>query len=121
MFENQPSARAGPTAFLTGLTDSEGAAVSRRLRYIGSNSGKDGYPTLYGDVETGEVLVQGEAVTDPDEVAQLPTVGREPVLIGFDEFDGMFENFEHTAFRPRTPGCSTRASSPCCTSTPTTT
>ncbi|MFE7192286.1 DUF6879 family protein [Kitasatospora sp. NPDC057541] len=76
--------------------------MSRRLRYIGRNSGKDGYPTLYGDVETGEVLVQGEAVTDPDELAQLPAVGREPVLIGFEEFDGMFESFEHTAFRLET-------------------
>ncbi|MFF7588974.1 DUF6879 family protein [Kitasatospora purpeofusca] len=45
--------------------------MSRRLRYIGSNSGNNGCPTLYEDVETGEVLVQGAAVTDPDEVAQL--------------------------------------------------
>ncbi|MFC5667542.1 DUF6879 family protein [Kitasatospora misakiensis] len=98
--------------------------MSRRLRYIGSNSGNNGCPTLYEDVETGEVLVQGEAVTDPDEVAQLRNikpgegfvvvprvlladfaprdVGREPVLIGFEEFDSMFENFEHTAFRLET-------------------
>ncbi|MET9402194.1 DUF6879 family protein [Kitasatospora sp. NPDC002965] len=41
--------------------------MSRRLRYIGSNSGNNGCPTLYEDVETGEVLVQGDAVTDPDD------------------------------------------------------
>ncbi|WP_037778916.1 DUF6879 family protein [Kitasatospora purpeofusca] len=98
--------------------------MGRRLRYIGSNSGNNGCPTLYEDVETGEVLVQGDAVTDPDEVAQLRKikpgegfvvvprvlladfaprdVDREPALIGFEEFDGMFENFEHTAFRLET-------------------
>jgi hypothetical protein len=75
-------------------------------------------------METGEVLVQGNAVTDPDEVAQLRNVkpgegfvivprvlladfsprdvDREPVLISFDEFDGMFESFQHTAFRLET-------------------
>ncbi|SDT29728.1 hypothetical protein SAMN05216371_1810 [Streptomyces sp. TLI_053] len=69
-------------------------------------------------------MVQGDAVTDPDEVAQLRNikpgegfvvvprvllsdfsprdVDREPVLIDFEEFDGMFENFEHTAFRLET-------------------
>ncbi|MGW0667775.1 DUF6879 family protein [Streptomyces sp. NPDC002746] len=98
--------------------------MSRQLRYIGSNSGNNGCPTLYEDVETGDVLVQGIAVTDPDEVAQLrnikPSEGfvmvprvlladfsprdvdREPVMIGFDEFDGMFESFQHTAFRLET-------------------
>ncbi|MFD5081621.1 DUF6879 family protein [Kitasatospora sp. NPDC058406] len=98
--------------------------MSRRLRYIGSNSGNNGCPTLYEDVETGEVLVQGDAVTDPDEVAQLRNVkpgegfvvvprvlladfaprdvGREPVLIDFEEFDSMFDSFEHTAFRLET-------------------
>jgi hypothetical protein len=75
-------------------------------------------------VETGEVLVQGNAVTDPGDVAQLRNVkpgegfvivprvlladfaprdgDREPVLISFEEFDGMFETFEHTAFRLET-------------------
>ncbi|MFJ3791202.1 DUF6879 family protein [Kitasatospora sp. NPDC090091] len=98
--------------------------MSRRLRYIGSNSGNNGCPTLYEDVETGDVLVQGAAVTDPDEVAQLRNVkpgegfvvvprvlladfaprdvDREPTLIGFGEFDGMFESFRHTAFRLET-------------------
>ncbi|GAA1393148.1 hypothetical protein GCM10009639_25820 [Kitasatospora putterlickiae] len=98
--------------------------MGRRLRYIGSNSGNNGCPTLYEDIETGEVLVQGDAITDSDEVAQLRNVkpgeafvvvpralladfaprdvDRDPVLIDFDEFDSMFENFEHTAFRLET-------------------
>ncbi|MFJ9946724.1 DUF6879 family protein [Kitasatospora sp. NPDC091207] len=98
--------------------------MSRRLRYIGSNSGNNGCPTLYEVVETGDVLVQGDLVTDPEEVAQLRNVqpgegfvivpralladfsprdvDREPVLISFDEFDGMFESFQHTAFRLET-------------------
>ncbi|MEE1823036.1 hypothetical protein PUR61_12670 [Streptomyces sp. BE20] len=56
--------------------------MSRRLRYIGSNSGNNGCPTLYEDVETGEVLVQGDAVTDPDEVAQLRNVKDSPPTPG---------------------------------------
>ncbi|CAM5430995.1 hypothetical protein BOQ63_021385 [Streptomyces viridifaciens] len=98
--------------------------MSRRLRYIGSNSGHNGCPTLYEDVETGQVLVQGEVATDPDDLAQLRNVkpgegavivprvllaefvprdvDREPVLIGLDEFDDMFTSFQHTAFRLET-------------------
>ncbi|MFE2346373.1 DUF6879 family protein [Kitasatospora cineracea] len=52
--------------------------MSRRLRYIGSNSGHSGCPTLYEDVE------------------------REPVMIGYDEFESMFTTFQHTAFRLET-------------------
>ncbi|MFG3226008.1 DUF6879 family protein [Kitasatospora sp. NPDC048194] len=98
--------------------------MSRRLRYIGSNSGHNGCPTLYEDAETGEVLVQGEVATDPDDLAQLRNVkpgegavivprvlladfaprdlDREPVLISFEEFEDMFTSFEHTAFRLET-------------------
>ncbi len=95
--------------------------MARRLRFIGTNSGNNGCPTLYEDLDTGEVLVQGDAVADPDDVAQLRNVkpgeafvtvprvlladfaprevDRVPVMIGFDEFDGMFRTFEHTAWR----------------------
>lgn len=98
--------------------------MSRRLRYIGSTSGTDGCPTLYEDVESGEVLVQGEAVTDPEEIAQLRNVkpsetfvmlpralladfaphdtDREPVLISYEEFENMFKSLQHTAFRLET-------------------
>ncbi len=40
------------------LPDHEGrAAMGRRLRYIGTNSGNDGCPTLYEYVDTGNILV----------------------------------------------------------------
>ncbi|MFH8381200.1 hypothetical protein ACH4E7_09670 [Kitasatospora sp. NPDC018058] len=80
--------------------------MSRRLRYIGNTSGDDGCPTLYEDVDTGEVVVQGDVVTDPDEMAQFRNikpgegfvtvpralladfaprdVDREPVLISYE-------------------------------------
>ncbi|MCX5387847.1 DUF6879 family protein [Streptomyces sp. NBC_00083] len=95
--------------------------MARRLRCIGTNSGNDGCPTLYEDEDTGEILVQGNAVTDPDDVAQLRGVApgegfvmvprvlladfapreavRVPVMIGFEEFGTMFRTFEHTAWR----------------------
>ncbi|MFD8891157.1 DUF6879 family protein [Streptomyces sp. NPDC059566] len=98
--------------------------MARRLRFIGTNSGNDGCPTLYEDLDTGEVLVQGDAVTDPHDVAQLRNVKdgegfvvvprvllayfaprdleRTPVLIDVEEFAGMFRTFAHTAWRLET-------------------
>lgn len=98
--------------------------MARRLRMAGTNSGNNGCPTLYEDVDTGEYLVQGDAVTDPADVAQLRnvkagegfvTVPREllanfgpkepvhvPQLISFDEFDGMFATLAHSAWRLET-------------------
>lgn len=98
--------------------------MARRLRFIGTNSGNNGCPTLYEDLDTGEVLVQGDEVKDPDDIAQLRNVKdgegfvvvprelladfapreavRVPQMIGFDEFDGMFETFQHTAWRLET-------------------
>ncbi|MEU1816534.1 DUF6879 family protein [Streptomyces roseifaciens] len=98
--------------------------MARRLRFIGTNSGNDGCPTLYEDLDTGDVLVQGDAVTDPDDVAQLRNVkdgegfvvvprvlladfapreaDRVAVMIDFDEFGRMFRTFEHTAWRLET-------------------
>jgi len=95
--------------------------MGRRLRYIGTNSGNDGCPTLYEYVDTGNVLVQGEIVTSPEEIAELRNVkagegfvmvprvlladfaprdvDREPVMISFEEFTGMFQSFEHSAWR----------------------
>ncbi|MFI1520977.1 DUF6879 family protein [Kitasatospora cineracea] len=52
--------------------------MSRRLRYIGSNSGHSGCPTLYEDEESGSVV------------------------IGYDEFESVFTTFQHTAFRLET-------------------
>ncbi|MCF2528426.1 DUF6879 family protein [Yinghuangia soli] len=95
--------------------------MARRLRFVGTNSGNNGCPSLYEDLDSGEYLVQGKAVTDPADLSQLRNVEahegfvvvprellavfgpkdaeRVPVLIGFDEFDAMFETFAHTAWR----------------------
>ncbi|MFH8385020.1 DUF6879 family protein [Kitasatospora sp. NPDC018058] len=70
------------------------------------------------------VIVQGDVVTDQEEIAQLRNVkpgegavavprvlladfaprdvDREPVLISFEEFDDMFKSLQHTAFRLET-------------------
>jgi hypothetical protein len=77
---------------------------------------------LYDDLDTGEVLVQGDAVTNADDIAQLrglktgeafvtvprrllaefapKDVAREQTLIDpGDEFSELFEHIEHTAWR----------------------
>jgi hypothetical protein len=93
----------------------------RKLRYVGSNSGNNGCPTLYEDEASGDIIVQGDVVSAPGEIAQarhvkpgegfvsVPRVlledfaprdgERERVFISFDEFDGMFETFGYTAYR----------------------
>ncbi|QXE36233.1 hypothetical protein KQY30_20285 [Streptomyces sp. GMY02] len=95
--------------------------MARRLQFIGTNSGNSGCPTLHEDLDSGEVLVQGDAVTDPDDVAQLRNVKdgegfvvvprvlladfapkeaeRVSEMISFDEFEAMFKTCEHTAWR----------------------
>ncbi|MCK1795148.1 hypothetical protein MTQ01_03820 [Streptomyces sp. XM4193] len=44
------------------------------LRFIGTTSEHGNCPTLYGVVETGEILVQGEIEADPEHLAQLRDV-----------------------------------------------
>ncbi|MFE2550810.1 DUF6879 family protein [Streptomyces sp. NPDC059355] len=95
--------------------------MARRLRFIGTNSGNSGCPTLYEDLDSGEVLVQGDVVTDPDDIAHLRNVmdgegfvivprvlladfapkeaEKAPVVISFDEFETMFVTCEHNAWR----------------------
>jgi hypothetical protein len=95
--------------------------MARELRFIGTGSGVNGCPSLHEDVDTGEIIVHGPAVTDPADLAQLrhldegevPVVvprrllvdfgpeeaARVPVVIDLDEFDGLFTRFEHTAWR----------------------
>ncbi|MFJ2092262.1 DUF6879 family protein [Streptomyces sp. NPDC087901] len=98
--------------------------MARHLRKVGTNSGNNGCPTLYEHPATGDYVVQGNRVTDPADLAQLDdltseeeavTVPREllanfgpkePVhvaqWIDFDEFDGMFSSFRHSAWRLET-------------------
>ncbi|MFC9271319.1 hypothetical protein ACFTXJ_26555 [Streptomyces zhihengii] len=57
--------------------------MSRRLRMLGTNSKTGECPTLYEDIETGEILVQGYTVTDPDVLAQManPLKGESLVVV----------------------------------------
>jgi hypothetical protein len=48
--------------------------MARTLRMLGTTSKTGECPTLYEDVETGEILVQGYTVTDPDTLAQMKNV-----------------------------------------------
>ncbi|KOG89245.1 hypothetical protein ADK38_15390 [Streptomyces varsoviensis] len=41
---------------------------------IGTTSEEGKCPTLYEDLDSGEILVQGVAVTDPEDVKQLKDV-----------------------------------------------
>ncbi|MFJ3660347.1 DUF6879 family protein [Streptomyces sp. NPDC090119] len=98
--------------------------MTRRLRFNGTGSGVNGCPSIHEDLLTGEVIVHGPALTDPDDIAQLrhlnegevpivvprellvdfgpKEVARVPHVIGLDEFDRLFTQFEHTAWRLET-------------------
>jgi hypothetical protein len=97
--------------------------MARTLRYVGTNSGNNGCPTLYKVETTGDYVVQG-ARPEPDDLAQLRhlAVDEAAVIvprallanfgpkeaiptrehISFDDFDGMFTTFQHTAWRLET-------------------
>lgn len=45
------------------------------LRFIGTTSEHGNCPTLYERVETGDIVVQGDRLTDPADLAQLRDVG----------------------------------------------
>ncbi|MGW7260802.1 DUF6879 family protein [Streptomyces sp. NPDC054834] len=97
--------------------------MTRRLWKVGTNSGNNGCPTLY-TTPSGDYVVQGDRVTDPGELGQLDNqtedegavvVPREllanfgpreavhvPQMIRFEEFDGMFTTFRHSAWRLET-------------------
>lgn len=49
--------------------------MARKLRFIGTDSKVDGCPALHTDEGTGEVIVQGTPVTDPEDLAQLRHLG----------------------------------------------
>ncbi|MGW0958221.1 DUF6879 family protein [Streptomyces gelaticus] len=98
--------------------------MTRRLRFNGTGSGVNGCPSIHEDLDTGEVIVHGPALTDPDDIAQLrhlsegevpivvprellvdfapKEVNRVPNIIGLEEFDRLFTQFEHTAWRLET-------------------
>ncbi|NGO47937.1 DUF6879 family protein [Streptomyces ureilyticus] len=98
--------------------------MARRLRFNGTGSGVNGCPAVHEDLDTGEVIIHGPALTDPDDIARLRRLGegevpvvvprellidfgpkevtRVPDIIGLDEFDRLFTQFEHTAWRLET-------------------
>ncbi|MFB4424163.1 DUF6879 family protein [Streptomyces sp. QL37] len=98
--------------------------MARQLRFIGTDSKVDGCPALHTDEGTGEVIVQGTPVTDPQDLAQLQHFGpgdaavvvprellvnwgpkemeRVPEHVDRATFRRLFEAFEHTAWRLET-------------------
>lgn len=95
--------------------------MARRLRFNGTGSGVNGCPAVHEDMDTGEVIIHGPALTDPDDLARLRHLGegevpivvprellvdfapkevtRVPDIISLDEFDRLFTQFQHTAWR----------------------
>lgn len=59
--------------------------MARRLRMLGTTSEDGKCPTLYEDLDTGEVLVQG-LLADPEDIAQMvnPLSGESMVVIPRD-------------------------------------
>ncbi|MFD3310048.1 DUF6879 family protein [Streptomyces sp. NPDC058694] len=97
--------------------------MMRRLQFNGTGSGGGGCPGVHEDLDSGEVIVHGPPLTDPADLAQLQhrdegevaiVVPRNtladfgprdetPKLIKVGrEFDQLFENFAHTAWRLET-------------------
>ena len=98
--------------------------MARRLRFNGTGSGVNGCPAVHEDLDTGEVIIHGPALTDPDDIVHLRHLGQDevpivvprellvdfgpkevtrvPNVIGLDEFDRLFTQFEHTAWRLET-------------------
>jgi hypothetical protein len=98
--------------------------MTRRLWKVGTNSGNNGCPTLYEIPGTDRYVVQGDSVTDAGELGQMDNLTAEesavvvprellanfgpkepvhvPQMISFEEFDGMFTTFKHSAWRLET-------------------
>ncbi|MFG1958429.1 DUF6879 family protein [Nonomuraea sp. NPDC049028] len=94
--------------------------MARRLRFNGSGSGEGGCPAVHEDLDTGEIIVHGPRLTDPDVIAQLqhldedeiPIVVPRNTLIDFgprdrdtqprildpERFARLFKNFQHSAW-----------------------
>ncbi|MFD8980267.1 DUF6879 family protein [Streptomyces sp. NPDC059564] len=98
--------------------------MARRLRFNGTGSGEGGCPAVHEDLDSGEIIVHGPPLTDPEDIAQLQhlspgevsivvprellvdfgpkEVTRVPRVIDLEAFGRLFENFEHTAWRLET-------------------
>ncbi|ARF56959.1 DUF6879 family protein [Streptomyces gilvosporeus] len=95
--------------------------MARRLRFNGTGSGVDGCPSFHEDLDSGEIIVHGPQLTDPDDLARLQhlspgetpivvprellvdfgpkEVTRVPKIIDLDAFGRLFTSLEHTAWR----------------------
>ncbi|MFI6053468.1 hypothetical protein ACIBCO_25705 [Streptomyces violascens] len=51
------------------------------LRFIGTTSEYGNCPTLYEVVETGDIVVQGERLADPEHLGQLRDVGENETFV----------------------------------------
>ncbi|URN16451.1 MULTISPECIES: DUF6879 family protein [Streptomyces] len=98
--------------------------MARRLRFNGTGSGGDGCPAIHEDMDSGEIIVHGPPLTDPEDIARLQHLGEGEVpivvprdllvdfgprkgertsrVIDLTEFGKLFETFEHTAWRLET-------------------
>ncbi|MEU6098381.1 DUF6879 family protein [Streptomyces sp. NPDC047079] len=96
----------------------------RRLRFNGTDSKNGGCPAVHEDLDTGDIVVQGTPLTDPEDVAQLQHFGpgdaavivprellvnhgpkevtRVPKLIDLAEFGQLFNHFDHSAWHLET-------------------
>ncbi|SFY34039.1 hypothetical protein OH786_18080 [Streptomyces atratus] len=48
--------------------------MARQLRMLGTTSEEGKCPTLYEDTQTGDIIVQGYTVDDPEDIAQLANI-----------------------------------------------
>ncbi|MET7363807.1 DUF6879 family protein [Streptomyces sp. NPDC005562] len=98
--------------------------MARRLRFNGTDSKNGGCPAIHEDLDSGQMIVQGTPVSDPDDVSQLQHFGpddaavavprellvnhgpkemvRVPKLIDLEEFGQLFETFAHSAWHLET-------------------
>ncbi|WP_405615901.1 hypothetical protein OG292_21770 [Streptomyces sp. NBC_01511] len=98
--------------------------MARQLRFKGTDSKNGGCPALHEDIDSGEWIVQGKPLTDPEDTSQLQhftpgesaivvprellvhfgpkEVDRVPQTISLEEFGRLFETFEHSAWRLET-------------------
>jgi hypothetical protein len=94
------------------------------LRFLGTTSDGGDCPTLYEIEETGDILVQGDKVTDPEHLAKLRDVKESETfvvvprdlltrfaptteaakVIPFTDATHLFRDFKHTAWRLETRG-----------------
>ncbi|MFH8367742.1 DUF6879 family protein [Streptomyces sp. NPDC018031] len=98
--------------------------MARRLRFNGTGSEINGCPSVHEDLDTGEVIVHGPPLTDPDDIARLQHLNEGEVAVvvprevlvdwtpksatraartaDLEEFGSLFGKFEHTAWRLET-------------------